>query len=107
MNIVERQIDSVKRLCDRYKVKNLYLFGSALTDRFSDKSDVDLLVEFKRMALKNYADNYFDFKFSLQNTFKREVDLLENKAIKNPYLRRSIDRNKQLIYGKGNRNVSV
>jgi predicted nucleotidyltransferase len=107
MNIVERQIDSVKQLCDRYKVKSLYLFGSALTDRFSDKSDVDLLVEFKRMALKNYADNYFDFKYSLQDTLNREVDLLENKAIKNPYLRHSIDRNKKLIYGKGNRNISV
>jgi predicted nucleotidyltransferase len=55
------------------------------------------------MPLKTYADNYYDLKFSLQDTFNREVDLLENQAIKNPYLKRSIDGTKQLIYGSINR----
>ena len=107
MNIIEEQIDKVKQLCDKYRVKSLYLFGSALTDRFSDKSDVDMLVEFKRIPLKDYADNYFDLKYSLQDTLNRDVDLLENKAIKNPFLRRSIDKKKRLIYGKRNKNISI
>jgi hypothetical protein len=48
--------------------------------------------------LLDYADNYFDLKFSLEDTFKRPVDLLEEKAIINPYFKRAIDKNMQLIY---------
>jgi hypothetical protein len=80
-------------------VKSLYAFGSVLTDKFNDKSDIDLIVNFSDVQLLDYADNYFDLKFSLEDTFKRSVDLLEEKAIKNPYLKRAIEKNMQLIYG--------
>ena len=86
-------------LCRRYHVKTLYAFGSVLTERFGSKSDIDLLVTFDDIPLEDYADNYFDFKFLLQDTFNRSVDLLEDQAIKNPFLRKDIDHNKQLIYG--------
>lgn len=66
---------------------------------FKKESDIDLIVDFGNVELYDYADNYFDFKYSLEELFKRDVDLLENQAIKNPYLRKSIDSNKQLIYG--------
>jgi predicted nucleotidyltransferase len=70
-----------------------------LTNKFSEKSDVDLIVSFKEMELLRYADNYFDFKFSLENILQRPVDLLEEKAIRNPYFKQSIDKQKKLIYG--------
>ena len=70
-----------------------------MSDRFQKDSDIDLIVDFQGVELYDYADNYFDFKESLENLFKREVDLLEDKAIKNPYLRQSIDSSKQLVYG--------
>jgi len=62
-------------------------------------SDIDLIVDFKTIDVYEYADNYFDLKFELEKLFKRDVDLLEDKAIKNPYLRQSIDSTKELIYG--------
>jgi uncharacterized protein len=80
-------------------VQRLFVFGSVLSDRFNKDSDIDLVVDFKGIELYDYTDNYFDFKLSLENLFKREVDLLEDKAIKNPYLRKSIDSSKQLVYG--------
>ena len=86
-------------LCKQYHVKTLYAFGSALTDKFNSDSDVDLIVAFNDMPVEDYADNYFDFKFSLQDIIKRSVDLLEEQAIKNPYFKQHIDNNKQLIYG--------
>jgi predicted nucleotidyltransferase len=89
----------ITKLCKQYHVKKLYAFGSVLTNNFSNSSDVDLIVAFNDIPVENYADNYFDFKFSLQDIFNRSVDLLEDQAIKNPYLRQHIDRNKQLIYG--------
>lgn len=99
MNLIESNIDNVRTLCKLHKVQRLFVFGSVLSDRFQKDSDIDLIVDFQGVELYDYADNYFDFKESLENLFKREVDLLEDKAIKNPYLRQSIDSNKRLVYG--------
>jgi hypothetical protein len=57
-------------------------------------------VDFSGIDVVNYADNYFNFKIGLEEILEREVDLLEDKAIKNPFLRKSIDASKQVIYGK-------
>ena len=86
-------------LCGQYNVKSLYAFGSVLTEQFNNNSDVDLIVAFNDIPVEEYADNYFDFKFSLQDIFNRPVDLLEEQAIKNPYFRKKIDTSKQIIYG--------
>jgi predicted nucleotidyltransferase len=99
MSFLENHITDISKLCKRHKVKSLYAFGSVLTDRFSDKSDVDLVVEFQPIDLLEYSDNYFDLKFSLQDILKRPIDLLEEQAIKNPYFRQSLDKQRQLIYG--------
>jgi len=99
MNIVEKNIDKIRDLCAKHKVGRLFAFGSVLTNRFQIDSDLDFVVEFDGVDLYDYADNYFDFKYSLENLFKRDVDLLEDKAINNPYLRQSIDSSKELIYG--------
>lgn len=77
----------------------LIVFGSILTENFKKPSDIDLIVDFSGVELYDYADNYFDLKKSLESIFNRRVDLLEDKALKNPYLRQSIDSSKQLIYG--------
>jgi predicted nucleotidyltransferase len=99
MNLIESDIDKIRDLCAKHKVGKLFAFGSVLTNRFHNESDIDLIVDFKGVDLYEYADNYFDLKYSLEDLFKRNVDLLEDKAINNPYLRQSIDSTKQLIYG--------
>jgi hypothetical protein len=99
MNLVNRNIEVINDLCRKHKVRKLFAFGSILTNKFEQTSDIDLVVDFQDIDLYDYADNYFDFKDSLESLFNREVDLLEDKAIKNPYLRQSIDSSKQLIYG--------
>ena len=80
-------------------MKELYAFGSVLTNDFTNKSDIDLMVSFEPIDVSQYAANYFDFKFSLQKILNRPIDLLEEKAIKNPYFRQSINQKRQLIYG--------
>jgi predicted nucleotidyltransferase len=69
-----------------------------LTSRFDHDSDIDLIVDIDSANPLEYADYYFNLKFSLQDLFNRPVDLLENKAIRNNYLRQEIDNSKQLIY---------
>jgi len=100
MNIIERNKSKIRELCSRHKVVRLFVFGSVLTDRFQKDSDIDFLVDFAGVDLYDYADNYFDLKFSLENLLHREIDLLEDKAVKNPFLRKSIDTSKMLVYGQ-------
>jgi len=99
MNIVEQNLSNVSELCKLHNVKDMYLFGSVLTEQFSSDSDVDFLVNFKPIDLFQYFDNYMELKEKLEHLLKRPVDLLEEQTIQNPVLRRSIDRNKKLIYG--------
>lgn len=99
MTILDKHKEDIQQLCSRHQVKNLFAFGSVLTEKFNSESDIDLLVDFKPIEVEAYADNYFDLKFSLEETLNRSIDLLEEQAIKNPYFRQSIKRSRQLIYG--------
>ena len=99
MKLIENNIQRIIALCKEHKVGKLFVFGSILTNRFNEKSDVDMVVDFDKVDLEDYADNYFDFKLSLEDLLGREVDLLEDKAIRNPILRKNIDKSKWLVYG--------
>jgi predicted nucleotidyltransferase len=89
----------IKELCENHSVKRLFAFGSVMTSEFSALNDVDLIVEFNELDVKNYADNYFNLKFSLEEIFKKPVDLLEEQAIKNPYFRQVLNETKVLVFG--------
>jgi predicted nucleotidyltransferase len=98
MNTLSVYKNEINALCANHKVKSLYAFGSVLTHNFNTNSDIDLIVDFKEIDVKDYADNYFDFKFSLQDIFNRPVDLLEEQAIKNPYFKEDLNKKKVLVY---------
>lgn len=99
MKLLDTHIADIRKLCANHNVRELYAFGSVLTDNFNNDSDVDLVVDFDPIDVSLYADNYFNLKFSLQNVLKRSVDLLEEKAIKNPYFRQNLVNQRLLIYG--------
>jgi len=99
MNLIENHNKDIQNLCKTHKVKSLYAFGSVLTDKFNSESDVDFIVDFQQLDVLDYGDNYYNLKFSLENILKRNVDLLEEKALKNPYFRKTVNQNKKLIYG--------
>jgi uncharacterized protein len=100
MNLVEKNIDTLIDLCKQHKVKELYIFGSILTPKFTDFSDIDFLVQFDTIDLLDYFDNYMDFKEKLEALLDRPIDLLENQAIRNPIFRQVIDRDKRLVYDR-------
>ncbi|HZH37676.1 MAG TPA: nucleotidyltransferase domain-containing protein [Flavisolibacter sp.] len=99
MTLLDQYNHVIRTLCEKHRVRRLYAFGSVLTDKFSAGSDIDLMVEFMSVDLRQYADNYFSLKFALEDTLHRPVDLLEEKAIKNPYFRKAVEQQRQLIYG--------
>ena len=98
MNTLYEYKKEINALCAKHKVRSLYAFGSVLTPNFNRKSDVDLIVDFKEIDVKDYADNYFNFKFSLQDILNRPIDLLEEQAIKNPYFKEELNKKKVIVY---------
>ena len=98
MNTLSAYKNEINALCANHKVRSLYAFGSVLTPNFNTNSDIDLIVDFKEIDVKDYADNYFDFKFSLQEILNRPVDLLEEQAIKNPYFKEDLNKKKVIVY---------
>lgn len=98
MELIKQNIEHLKKICLQHNVGELYVFGSILTDKFSDSSDIDFLIQFEKIDVLKYFDNYMDFKEKLEALFGREVDLLENQAIKNPILKKIIERDKKLVY---------
>ena len=99
MEIIDNNIENVKKLCTLYNVETMYLFGSALNSNFNSKSDIDLLVKFKPMDLTYYFDNYNNFKENLKIVLGRDIDLVEEQSLRNPILIDSIEKSKELIYG--------
>ena len=79
-HFLEHNKTKIDTLCKNHKVKSLYAFGSVLTPKFNENSDIDLIVDFKQQDILEYASNYFNLKFALQAIFNREIDLLEEKA---------------------------
>ncbi len=100
MDIIQKNINSLVALCNTHKVRELYIFGSILTPRFNKDSDIDFLVQFDNIDILEYFDNYMDFKEKLEQLLGRDVDLLENQAIRNPIFRKVLDRDKKLVYDR-------
>jgi predicted nucleotidyltransferase len=95
---IEKVKPEIERVCQRLPVKRLGLFGSALSQKFSQGSDVDVLVIFDSGEDIDLFDKYFELKEQLEQIFKREVDLVVDRKFKNPVLREAIDRTRTVIY---------
>ena len=99
MKIEEFKIEQIQELCKKNKVKTLFAFGSVTRDDFNENSDVDLVVDIDEKDPFKYTDIYFNLKSRLEDILKRQVDLLEERAIKNKFFRRELDNTKVMIYG--------
>jgi len=99
MKLIEINMDKIVALCRKYKVAKLWVFGSILTDRFNDDSDVDFSVIFDYHTINDLFVTFFDFIEDLENVLGRKVDLIDETAVSNKYFRKELDSTKQLIYG--------
>lgn len=86
-------------LCKNHKVKNIYAFGSTVTENFNeDSSDIDLLIEIDTEDPIERGENLMNIWDKLEDFFQRKVDLLTHSSIKNPVLKKKIDTTKILLY---------
>lgn len=98
-SIIENNKSSIDKLCQENRVEKLYVFGSVLNENFNENSDIDFIVEFNEtIPLLSYADNYFDLLFSFEDLFKREIDLVTQNSLRNPYFILEVNNTKKLVY---------
>ena len=91
--------EKIAELCRRHHVRRLCVFGSAVRDDFdSIHSDVDFLVDFTVPSQTHYAANFFALQKSLSHLLQRDVDLVTDGSIRNPYLLRNIQIDAQVLY---------
>lgn len=92
--------EELRDLCRRYHVRRLDLIGSAARDDFDPvRSDIDFLVEFDRThpeAMK--FRTYFELKEALERLLGRPVDLVEESAVVNPYLKAEFKRSRVPLF---------
>lgn len=96
--IINDKLAELKNLCKTYNVKTMYVFGSVCTTTFDARSDIDFLISFENIPFDQYTDNYFDLHYKLQDLFDRDIDLLTDQSLSNPYFIQNINKSKQLIY---------
>ncbi len=97
--VVAERAGELERLCLRYNVSRLGLFGSAATGGYRpEESDLDFVVEFQPAAFEAYADAYFGLLESLERLFGTPVDLVVGSAIRNPYFRQAVEETRTPIY---------
>ena len=96
---IETRREAVADLCRRFHVERLDIFGSGASDGFDEKaSDLDFLVEFRRVEAMSPPDQYFGLLGELQDLFCRDVDLLTRQSLRNPYFIRSVEKTRRLLY---------
>jgi predicted nucleotidyltransferase len=81
--------DRIAEFCRRWMITEFGLFGSVLRDDFGPESDVDVLVTFAHDAAWSLLDMVC-MRDELVGMLHRDVDIVEKKALANPYRRRRI-----------------
>ena len=89
--------ESIDVICRELSLRRLDLVGSASRDDFSTKSDIDVLVTFQ--GDEALFKRYFALKERLEEIFDRPVDVIEERAIRNPFIKKALEKDRIRIYG--------
>ena len=96
---IQPLLPSAIELFKKHKLKNAYLFGSALTPAFNENSDIDLLINFLDYSNPiEIGQSIWDLEDELEVLIQRKVDLITERSLKNPYFIKELNNTKQLIY---------
>ena len=91
--------EAIRQICRMYGVKRLYIFGSVVSEKFGKDSDIDFLISFSDdLSIEDYTNNYFSLHYKLRDLLQREIDLVTERTLSNPYFIESINSSKELIY---------
>jgi predicted nucleotidyltransferase len=96
---IQRQLAAIGQVCSKYGIARLEVFGSAARslDFVEKSSDADFLVEFLPHTQPG-LNEFFGAKADLEKILGRDVDLVQIKAVRNPFMLDSINQNRELVY---------
>lgn len=97
-SILEDNLEIIRLICKEHHVIRMYAFGSVCTSHFDGNSDIDLLVAFEPLEFGDYTDNYFQLVESLEELLHRNVDLVTEPSLSNPYFIKSVESSKVPLY---------
>lgn len=99
-NSILSNIDTLRRLFKDHQVEEAHIFGSAVSNNFNKNSDLDFLIRFKKgIPPLERSELWWDLHDRLREHFNREIDILTEESLKNPYFIEEVNKTKQLIYG--------
>lgn len=99
-SLLKDNLPKIRELLTLYKVKHAFAFGSVCTDQFNKESDIDILLSFDddKIEIENYADNYFDLTYKLEELLGHEVALVTERTIKDPHFIKVMERTKTPLF---------
>ncbi len=108
VDIIDSNIDKLKQLFEIHRVERAYVFGSAAAGNFTNKSDIDFLVKFEeQIDPVEKGKLWWDLHDTLRTFLKREIDIVTENSLKNPYFIEELEKTKKLIYGKQGKKIIV
>jgi uncharacterized protein len=97
--IIKSKSDVLIQLCKQLKIQRMNVFGSAVSDNFDKDSDIDFLIAFNDdISIEDYTENYFTLHYRLREIFDRDIDIVTERTLSNPYFIKSINKTKEMIY---------
>jgi len=96
--LIQNNIENIQHILQKHNVKRASVFGSVCTDSFNENSDIDMIIAFEKRYFDNYVDNYLSLESELSKLLCRNVDLVSEETIQNPYFIQSINQTKTPIY---------
>ncbi|TVP99651.1 MAG: nucleotidyltransferase [Balneolaceae bacterium] len=98
MKVSDLKTKELEQACKDYQVKELYVFGSVVSGKFTQQSDLDFLVNFNRSGFEGAFDQFMGFKERLESIYERPVDLIHLKKFRNPLFEEEVEKSKTLLY---------
>lgn len=86
-------------ICEKHRIAYVDAFGSIARSEQTENSDIDLIIEFSEPRQDKISARFFGFLHDLEDRFQNKVDLLTEKSIQNPFLKKKINQDRIRIYG--------
>jgi uncharacterized protein len=98
--LIKNKLVQLKPIFQSHKVVKAYIFGSVLSEKFNSESDIDFLITFRpELDPLEKGELWWSLYDALRDFFNREIDLIAENSLKNPYFIQEINQTKELIYG--------
>jgi hypothetical protein len=97
--LIDARRDELAGLCREHRVRRLEVFGSAADGTFKpETSDIAFLVKFLPLTPAEHYEANFRLWEGLEALFHRKVDLVESRAMRNPYFIRQVNESRRPVY---------